>query len=466
VSYAPPVSPPEGGTKKSISLRSRVILLTAMCVAGAVALASIGAFVVVDNNLYSQVNESLINATRNSVTTVQNAARGDNILVLGPNDLTVASFNDTGYYPPRSAHMMPKITSAEQGVLYRDNACSAPRNDTTTDSMVMACNVSTGNAVLAAQSLKPTQDLLAKLALVLVFVGVGGVLIAALAGTAVAQGGLRPVTRLRQATEHIASTGDLRPIPVSGDDELALLTTSFNTMLGALADSQERQRRLVADAGHELRTPLTSLRTNLELLLASEQPGAPRLSSQDRREIYDDVRAQIAEMTTLIGDLVELAREDAPQAVHEPVDMVEIVERALDRARRRAAGQQFVVYLQPWYTLGEAHALERAVMNLLDNAVKFTPTDGVVRVEMKPVGDGTMLIEVADSGPGIADADLPHVFERFYRSSEARTLPGSGLGLAIVAQAAERHGGQVYAGRAPEGGALMTMRLPGRPSPA
>jgi len=324
--------------------------------------------------------------------------------------------------------------------------------------------VGPGVALLVAQSLKPTEQLLQKLALVLVFVGIGGVLVAALAGTAVAQGGLRPVARLRQATEHVTATGDLRPIPVTGDDELALLTTSFNTMLGALAESQERQRRLVGDAGHELRTPLTSLRTNLELLLASEKPGAPTLSQKDRQEIYEDVQAQIAEMTTLIGDLVELAREDAPQAVHEPVDMLELVERALDRARRRAVGQQFTVSLQPWYLLGEAHALERAVLNLLDNAVKFSPADGVVRLEMRPVGDGTMLIEVADSGPGIAEADLPHVFERFYRSSEARTLPGSGLGLAIVAQAAERHGGKAYAGRAPEGGALMTIRLPGRPS--
>jgi two-component system sensor histidine kinase MprB len=455
---------PRAEGSRNISLRSRVILLTAICVAGAVALASVGAFMVVSSNLYSQVESSVQATAANALYTIQHSPPDATLLPVGSKDLIVAEFSITGEVQTNNESLpLPKLTADEQKYL-RQSGCTAVRKDVATDNQVMVCNVGKGVALLVAQSLKPTETLLQKLALVLVFVGIGGVLVAALAGTAVAQGGLRPVTRLRQATDHITATGDLRPIPVTGDDELALLTTSFNTMLGALAESQERQRRLVGDAGHELRTPLTSLRTNLELLLASEQPGAPTLSQSDRQEIYEDVQAQIAEMTTLIGDLVELAREDAPQAVHEPVDMLELVERALDRARRRAVGQQFTVSLQPWYLLGEAHALERAVLNLLDNAVKFTPADGVVRLEMKPVGDGTMLIEVADSGPGIAEADLPHVFERFYRSSEARTLPGSGLGLAIVAQAAERHGGRAYAGRAPEGGALMTIRLPGRPS--
>jgi two-component system sensor histidine kinase MprB len=314
-----------------------------------------------------------------------------------------------------------------------------------------------------AQPTAPTKTTLKDLSAVLIIIGGVGIVLAAAAGTAVARAGLRPVEGLTKATEWVARTGELRPIPVSGDDELARLTQSFNAMLAGLAESQERQRRLVADAGHELRTPLTSLRTNLELLLASEQPGAPTLSEQDRTEIHADVHAQLDELTTLIGDLVELAREDTPQVVHEPVELVEIVERAVDRAQRRASGITFDVRLQPWTLLGDANALERAVLNLVDNAAKWSPPGGTVRVELRSVGDGSTELEVADAGPGIADADLPHVFERFYRSSEARTLPGSGLGLAIVRQAAERHGGTAYAGRAPEGGALLTLRLPGRP---
>ena len=232
-------------------------------------------------------------------------------------------------------------------------------------------------------------------------------------------------------------------------------------MLGALANSQEQQRRLVTDAGHELRTPLTSLRTNLELLIQSRKPGAPELSEKDTEDLYSDVRGQLDELTTLIGDLVELSRQDAPQLAQEPVELVDVVERALDRAKRRAAKVQFDVELKPWTVNGDSSALERAVLNLLDNAIKFSPSDGTVRVTLRPMGDGTALLEVADQGPGIAEDDLPHVFERFYRSPDARGLPGSGLGLSIVSHTARRHGGVASAANVPGGGALMTLRLPG-----
>lgn len=289
-------------------------------------------------------------------------------------------------------------------------------------------------------------------------------LLAAAVGTAVAQAGLRPVQRLTEGAERVARTGDLQPIPVSGDDELARLTGSFNSMLGALAESQERQRRLVADAGHELRTPLTSLRTNLELLAASDRPGAPVLSEQDRVDISDDVRAQVEELSTLVGDLVELAREDAPQVVHEPVELLEVVERALARAGRRAPGVRFDTDLAPWGLLGDANALERAVLNLLDNATKWSSrTTATVTVRLAPTDHGTAVVEVADDGPGIASTDLPYIFERFYRSPTARTQPGSGLGLAIVAQVAARHGGSVRAGNSDAGGALLILELPGLP---
>jgi len=162
---------------------------------------------------------------------------------------------------------------------------------------------------------------------------------------------------------------------------------------------------------------------------------------------------------------VELAREDAPPLTHEHVDMVEVVEQALARARRRANDVNFEVDLQPWYLFGEPHTLERAVLNLLDNAVKFSPAGGTVRVDLRPAAHGYAFLQVADAGPGIKDSDLPHVFDRFYRSDEARTLPGSGLGLAIVKSAAERHGGAVFAGRSADGGALIAMRLPGSSEP-
>jgi two-component system sensor histidine kinase MprB len=338
------------------------------------------------------------------------------------------------------------------------------RTDRVRDLRVAAVPAGRGTALVVAQGLGATRTTLARLGLVFTLVGGAGVLLAAVAGTAVAQAGLRPVQGLTEATERIARTGELQPIAISGDDELARLTASFNSMLSALAESQERQRRLVADAGHELRTPLTSLRTNLELLAASDRPDAPSLSDHDRKEIAGDVRAQVEELSTLVGDIVELAREDAPQVVHEPVELPDVVERALTRAARRAPGVHFEVTLAPWSLLGDANALERAVLNLLDNAVKWSPAAATVTVAITPTDHGTAVVGVTDAGPGISEADLPYIFERFYRSSDARTLPGSGLGLAIVAQVATRHGGMVRASRRPAGGTLMTLELPGRPS--
>nr|WP_229686886.1 HAMP domain-containing sensor histidine kinase [Longimycelium tulufanense] len=443
-------------------------LLVAICVGGAVALVSLGAFVTVRTSLYESLDENLLGR---ALATAQSPIADPDTLTqlpyqaLGAADLKVAVVRADGWAAWPKGSDRPPLGREEVAVargLTVESKRTAHQNADTY--RVVAVPAPGGTALVMAQDMSATDRTLAKLSVVFVVVGGAGILLAAAAGTAVARTGLRPVQQLTAATERVARTGDLQPIPVSGDDELARLTQSFNTMLGALAESQEQQRRLVADAGHELRTPLTSLRTNLELLIASERPGAPHLAEHDREEIYADVRAQLGELSTLVGDLVELAREDPPQVVHEPVELVDVVERALDRARRRASsGVTFDVRLQPWSMLGDASALERAVLNLLDNAAKWSPPGGVVRVALRPVGDGTVVLEVADGGPGINEADLPYVFERFYRSSEARTLPGSGLGLAIVKQVAERHGGRAYAGRAPEGGALLSLRLPGGP---
>ncbi|MBW4719083.1 sensor histidine kinase [Saccharothrix obliqua] len=453
------------GRFQRVSLRARVTLLAAFCVAGVVGVVSLGAYMTVSSNLNDQLDVNL----RQRAEAARTAPRVNNNVTEIPGAFLAAGDVRIGLLSEDGQMLYPKGTVAppwQQGDMEVAQGRKVENlwTDTRNGFRVISVPYADGQAMVIAQSMRPLITTLGKLSVVLFVISGIGVLVAAAAGTAVARTGLRPVQRLTEATERVAMTGDLRPIPVTGDDELARLTQRFNAMLGAVAESQERQRRLVADAGHELRTPLTSMRTNLELLLASERPDSPTLSDEDKAEINADVRAQLDELTTLIGDLVELAREDAPNVVHEPVDLVEVVERALDRARRRApADVRFDVRLQPWSLLGDSSALERAVLNLLDNAVKFSPPDGVVRLELRQVGDGSVALEVADSGRGIADDDLPHVFERFYRSSEARTLPGSGLGLAIVKQAAERHGGAAYAGPAPEGGALFTLRLPGRP---
>jgi len=453
--------------RERVSLRSRITLLAALCVGGAVALVSLGAYFTVYRGLYQQVDDSLNERAtallRNTQAITSTRAEIPRVF-LELTDIQFDVVDGNGQSALGMTVEHPRVGPDELKVAQGLTPISI-RTEASTDTRILARPYPflDNTALVLAQPLDTTKSTLSKLAVVLIVIGGSGIIVAALAGTAVARGGLLPVQRLTAATERVTRTGDLRPIPVSGDDELSRLTDSFNTMLGAVAESQERQRRLVADAGHELRTPLTSLRTNLELMLASEAPGAPALAPEDKADIQVDLRAQLDELTQLIGDLVELAREDAAPTVREHVELVEVVDAALDRARRRAGEVTFEVRLEPWHLIGHAASLERAVLNLLDNAVKFSPPGGVVRVELRDAGDGYAFVQVADAGPGISDSDLPHVFDRFYRSEEARTLPGSGLGLAIVKQAAERHGGSVFASRSADGGALMAMRLPGAP---
>ena len=447
---------------RRMSLRTRVTALAAVCVGSAVALVSLAGFFTVRTSLYEQLDTTLLQRADLLRSTLANADQLGGIpeSFFSAADIRVGLLNANGVSVVGGDLAM----GPDELAVARGERPQSLRTDPARDLRVAAVPAGPGTALVVAQGLGATQTTLSRLGLVFTLVGGAGVLLAAAAGTAVAQAGLHPVQRLTEATERIARTGDLQPIAISGDDELARLTGSFNSMLSALRDSQERQRRLVADAGHELRTPLTSLRTNLELLAASDRPDAPSLSEQDRKEISDDVRAQVEELSTLVGDIVELAREDAPQVVHEPVELLEVVERALARAARRAPGVHFEVNVMPWSLLGDANALERAVLNLLDNAAKWSPATATITVRLAPTGRGTAAVQVADAGPGIAEADLPYVFERFYRSSDARTLPGSGLGLAIVAQVAARHGGTVRASRGPAGGTLMILELPGRPS--
>ena len=317
-----------------------------------------------------------------------------------------------------------------------------------------------GQALILAQPLTATNDrTLGKLGGVLFVFGALGVLDGP-AGR-VAGGPQRTATRTPpdSAVERIAVTEDLTPLRIEGDDEVARLATAFNQMLLALGASRDRQRRLVADASHELRTPLTSLRTNLDLLRQAE--GNTALPAEARLELLDDVRGQIEELSALVGDLVELARDEPTTRVVAEVDLAEVVERAVTRVRRRAHGVSFDVALDAWPVVGDASGLERAVTNLLDNAAKWSPADGTVTVRLT---DGVLTVD--DEGTGVDEVDRPHVFERFYRSEESRAMPGSGLGLAIVRQVIDRHGGRIEVSEAPGGGARFSLWLPGVGAPA
>lgn len=457
----PEMRPPMPLTR-SVSLRWRVTLLAASVVAIAVAVMAIAAYAVVSRALYNDVDAQL---RSRSTTLIDNNfdaldIRAISLATVYSNDISVALiFPDQKVYMPPGSNA--PIGEAEMSVA-RGEHDSTLR--TFAGQRVFAQRTNLGSTLVIAQRLAPTGEVLERLAWVLFVVGGCGVGLAALAGMAVGRTGLRPIARLTAATERIARTDELTPIPVTGNDELARLTVSFNTMLRALAESRDRQSRLVADAGHELRTPLTSLRTNMELLIAAGRPGAPAIPDDDMAELRADVIAQIEELSTLVGDLVDLAREDAPETVHERIDLADTVERSLERVRRRRNEVDFEAEVLPWYVHGDGAGLARAVLNVLDNAAKWSPPGAEVRVRMRRLDAGHLALTVDDAGPGIPEEDRQLVFERFYRSTEARSMPGSGLGLAIVRQVVVKHGGTVEAGASDRGGTLITIVLPGEAS--
>ncbi|MET9656900.1 HAMP domain-containing sensor histidine kinase [Streptomyces sp. NPDC006510] len=317
-------------------------------------------------------------------------------------------------------------------------------------------------AVSVARPMSEIDDPLSTLAWVLLAVSGIGVVGAGAAGLWVARTGLRPVDELTEAVEHVARTEDLTVrIPVEGEDEIARLSRSFNSMTASLASSRDRQAQLIADAGHELRTPLTSLRTNIELLARSDDTGRA-IPPDDRRALMKSVKAQMTELASLIGDLQELSRPDAPApGPLQVVALHDIADTALERARLRGPELTIRADLTPWYVRAEPAALERAVVNVLDNAVKFSPAHGTIEIALR---DGELTVR--DQGPGIPADELPHVFERFWRSPSARQLPGSGLGLSIVARTVQQSGGEITLRPAPDGdGTVAAIRLPGAPQP-
>jgi two-component system sensor histidine kinase MprB len=443
------------------TLAARVALLATVAVGLAVAFVATAAYLTVQHQLVASLDHSLLtraSAAARSAQLVELTRMNVPSWVLGAADVRIAVLNESGQvvYSDHDTEE-PVITLADEELDVArglsDYSVRTVHNGSDAYRVAAVPGNEPGTALILAQSLEPIHEALSKLGFILTVFGLLGVVGAGVAGWAVARNGLRPVRGLTEAVENIARTEKLEPIAVEGNDEVARLAAAFNAMLAALAASRDRQRRLVADAGHELRTPLTSLRTNLDLLTQADARGG--LSSESRAELMDDVRFQIEELTTLIGDLTELARDEPIPAQLEPVDLAEVAERALGRVRRRGTGLTFDVDLQAWQVNGEPAALERAVTNLLDNAVKWSPSEGVVTVALR---DGTLY--VADQGDGIAAEDLPHVFERFYRSPDSRTMPGSGLGLSIVRAIAERHGGAVCAGNAEGGGAAFWFWVP------
>jgi two-component system, OmpR family, sensor histidine kinase MprB len=443
------------------SFRQRLALLSAAAVAVAVVLASAITFVIVRSELRGEVDQSLKeNVNRITVPAellLPGTVPGQNVLVLpqgqlGSRDVyaQVVRPNGSVVRPRGSRVRLPIDERVLEVAVGKREAFFTDATIGGVHARVYTAQVPTGDAVQAVRPLEEVDRTLRDLTFALVLVGLGGVGLAVWLGLLVARAALTPVKQLTDAAEHVARTRDLsRRIRADRTDELSRLGASFNTMLEALASSQAAQRQLVADASHELRTPLTSLRTNIEVLSSDALP------AEDRERLLRDVVAQLGELTVLVTDLVDLARGDEPALVAEDVRLDMLVADAVERARRNSPDKAFFAELNPSLVKGVPARLDRAVTNLLDNAAKWSPPGGQIEVD---VHDGEL--SVRDHGPGIDEADIPYVFDRFYRAAAARGLPGSGLGLAIVRQVAEWHGGTVTAERANGGGARLRLQLP------
>jgi two-component system sensor histidine kinase MprB len=305
-------------------------------------------------------------------------------------------------------------------------------------------------ALQVARELQPTEDTLASLRHRYALISALVALLGAFLGWLAAGWLTRPVARLTAAAEHVASTGELdASVETNGRDETSRLAQAFGSMLAALRESRTRQRQLVQDAGHELRTPVTSIRTNVDVLRRH-----PDIEPADRVAILDEVNAELTHVTTMVDELVLLASGDSDgDEAPGPVQLDRVIAMVAERARRRQ-NRPITVEVAPLVVQGSARGLERAVSNLLDNAGKFSPPGAPIEVSLV-----AGRLSVRDHGPGISEVDLPHVFDRFYRSATSRTAPGSGLGLAIVDQVVRAHGGTPFAGNHPGGGAVVGFDL-------
>ena len=438
-----------------MSFRARLALVAAAAVTLAVIAASFVVYFVVKDQLRGTVDDSLRTTAaqleRTPLHDFQHFAVPSSELGGAPGYPQLVGVQGQPVLPPGATVALPVSERARKVAETGTGTFLSDAHVRGTHLRVITFPYAPGFAVQVARSLTEVDHSLGHIENYLILIAGGGIAIAAALGLAVSRAALAPVRRLTEATESVTETGDLSErIDARGRDELSRLASSFNAMLGALEESTRAQRQLVADASHELRTPLTSLRTNIEVL-ASDR----RLPAGERERLLKDVIEQLGEMTTLIAELIDLARGEQHLAAPEEVRLDLVAADAVERARRNQPAVSFVIHLEESVVHGVPSTIERAVANLLDNAAKWSPPGGTIEVDVR---DGEL--SVRDYGPGIDPADLPHVFERFYRARSARGLPGSGLGLAIVRQVAESHGGDVSAETAPGGGAWLRLRIP------
>jgi two-component system sensor histidine kinase MprB len=400
-----------------MSIRTRIAVIAAGAVAVAVVLVALVAFLISGRALRSEVDDSLIERAN----LVQAATR-------------------SGF-----AQGFPEVLRPFVG---RPGGRRAPAFDVLYYQVVLPG----GEVILPdGQPALPEVDAtLATLAGALLVIGIVGTVVAGGIGYVVSRSAVKPIETLTEAAENVARTQNLDArIEVTTTDEVGRLGSSFNAMLAALEVSRDEQHRLVRDAGHELRTPLTALRTNIEFLAKYDN-----IPDDDRRELLTAAKAEVLDLSVLVNEVVAVASDRYADEPYVELSLGEIAETSVERAERRSS-HPIEQTINPSIVRGRRSALARAVDNLLDNALKWSPDGTPVSISVQ---GGR--VAVLDHGPGIDAEDRDLVFGRFYRSPEARSKPGSGLGLAIVKQIVDDHDGSVFIEEAPGGGAVVGFRLP------
>jgi two-component system sensor histidine kinase MprB len=441
-----------GSRVRSLSFQTRLTLVAAVAVAPLVAGAAVVTYYVVQNGEYGQIDDSLrLQAANTRVQTprilVPTVAFGQPLVYYQILDQDGNAVPVTG---PQAASLPISEDDRQVATGAIPESTHDARSASSVHLRILTRKISGDLTIQASRPLTEVDANLRSLQVALTLVTGAGVALAALLGWLIAQAALRPINRLRQAVDLVTETGDMNQrVPDEGTDELGRLGAHFNRMLGGLDRSLKSQRQLVADASHELRTPLASLRTNIEVLQRS-----PDLLPGERDKLLRDVVSQVEQLTRLIQDLIDLARGDQAPEENEEVRLDWVVAAAMERAATNWPAVRFSGDLGESVIVGQSGRLDRAVSNLLDNAGKWSPPGSQVEVR---VTDHEVMVR--DHGPGIDRADLPFVFDRFWRAPAARAMPGSGLGLSIVRQVAEAHGGTVTAELPHDGGTLMRLRL-------
>lgn len=450
-----------------MTLRLRLGLLTASAVALVVVTGSVLGYAMTRGALMEQVDSQLQERIAPQALRLEVVGTppppGPHVLAAVP--VSVQLVGPEGVIGPAPPPVPLPVGADERALLAGRGEQALRTVEVPARYRMLSVRASDGLVVQVARPLADVDATLDRLAWGLGLVGLGGVGAAALLGTAVSRAGLRPVDWVTAATEQVAATSSLdRRIPVHGRDEVARLARSVNGMLDALARARGQQRSLVEDASHELRTPLTALRTNIGLLVRAERAADRDLDPADRAALLTDLEAETEALSRLVSELVDLARGDAEPEQPTTVGLRAVVDAAVARTRLVRSDVTVDVAGDPGRLAARPATLERAVANLVRNAVQASPAGGRVRVRLDR-DDAAARVTVTDSGPGVPVEERDRIFDRFYRSPSSRHGTGSGLGLAIVTQAAALHGGRVTVADADGGGAEFVLTVPLSPDP-